>query len=58
MTNTIRLPIERLQFEFFNIDSLESKGMVADNQILHCVFDKSTLSPTIEPAILNQLKKQ
>ena len=58
MANAIRLPIERPQFDSFGTDSLESEGVAADNQVLDCVFDESTLSPTIEPAILDQLEKQ
>ena len=58
MANAIRLPIERLQFDSFGTDSSESEGVGADNQVLESVFDESTLSPTIEPAILDQLEKQ
>lgn len=58
MANAIRLPIQRLQFDFLNIDSLESKKIAANNQILDSVVNENTLSPIIEPAILNQPEKQ
>lgn len=58
MANTIRLSIECSKLNSFNIDSLESEKIVVDNQILESIFDKSTLSFTIEPAILDQLEKQ
>lgn len=58
MANTIRLPIKRPHLDFFNTNFLESERMAMDNQVLEIVFDESTLSPTIEPAILDQFEKQ
>ena len=58
MANAIRMPIEHQHLDSSSTDSLESEGVVADYQVLESVLDESTLSPTIEPAILDQLKKQ
>lgn len=58
IANTIRLPIDCSQLNFFNTNLLKSKEMAMDNQVLGYVFDKNILSSTIEPPILNQLKKQ
>lgn len=39
-------------------DSIESEGVVAEIYVLPSVFDENTLSPTIEPASLDELEKQ
>lgn len=57
MANAIRLYIERLQLDFFKTNFLESEGLTANNQVLESVFNESTLSAIIEPAILDQLEK-
>ena len=58
MANAIKMPIEHQHLDSSSTDSLKSEGLVADNQVLESVLDKSTSSPTIESAILDQLKKQ
>ena len=58
IANVIKMPIEYQYLDFFGTDSLESGGVVANNQLLESVLNKSTLSLIIEPAILNQLEEQ
>ena len=58
LTNSIRIPVEHHQLGCFNIDYLESEGVAAENKVLQSVPDKSTLSPSIKSAILDQLEKQ
>lgn len=57
MVNAIKMLIKRLQLDFFGTNSLESKEVVRDNQVLKFVFDENILSSIIEPTILDQLKK-
>ena len=57
LTNSIRIPIEYHQLDYFNIDYLESEGMTTENEVLQSVFNKSTLSPSLKMAILDQLEK-
>ena len=57
MANTIRMPIEHQYLDSSSIDSLESEGIVADNQVLESVLNENPSSATIEPAILDQLEK-
>ena len=52
------MPIERYQLSCFSADWLESKRVAAENKVLQSVFDENTLSPSIEPAILDQLEKK
>ena len=58
MANTIRMPIEHQHLDSLSTDFLKSEGAVVDNQVLESVFDESTSSLTIVPAILDQLEKQ
>ena len=58
LANSIRIPVERHQLGCFSADCLKSKGVIAENEVLQSVFDESTSSPSIEPAILDQLEKQ
>ena len=58
IANTIRMPIESQNWDSFDTDSLESEWVFVDNQVLESVLDENTLSPTIEPAIMDQLEKQ
>lgn len=57
IVNAIKLLIKRLQLNFFSTNSLESKKVVRNNQVLEFVLDENILSSIIEPTILDQLKK-
>ena len=52
------MPIESHQLGCFNANCLDFKDVTAENEVLHSVFDKSTLLPSIELTILDQLEKQ
>ena len=58
LVNSIRIPVKCHQLGCFNADCLESEGVSAENKVLQSIFDESTLSPSIKPAILDQLEKQ
>ena len=58
LANSLRIPVKRHQLGCFSIDCLEFEGVAIENKVLQSVFDKSTLSPSLEPAILDQLEKQ
>ena len=58
LANSIRISVKHHQLGCFGIDCLEFKGRAAKNKVLLSVFDENILSPSIEPAILDQLEKQ
>lgn len=58
MANSVSIAIEHQQFDGFDADSLKFEGVTTYNEIFQSIFDKGTLSPAFELAILDQLEKQ